>query len=75
MSNEDYKQEQAIFTDLWTVYKKYKNISTELEWEEYVSEMDQLFKQKYKGTTHEEMFRDLLQDITRQLERNYKQAK
>ncbi len=73
-NNNDYQQEQAIFTDLWNIYKKYKNISTDPEWEQYVSETNQLFVGKYKGTSHEEMFRDLLQDITKQLERNYKQV-
>lgn len=73
-NNNDYKQEQAIFTDLWNVYKKYKNISTDEEWKQYVSETDQMFKEKYKGTGKEEMFRDLFTDITKQLERNQKEA-
>lgn len=71
----DYQQEQSIFNDLWFIYKKYKNISTESEWDQFVNEIDKLFKRKYSGTSHEEMFRDLLQDITKQLERNYHQIK
>lgn len=72
---DNYKQEQAIFTDLWNIYKQYKNISTDEEWKKYVSETDQMFKEKYKGTDKEEMFRDLYLDITKQLERNQKEAK
>jgi hypothetical protein len=69
---DQIKQEQSIFTDLWNIYKKYCNISTESEWEQFVKETNFLSKNKYSGTTHEEMFRDLLQAIISQLERNYK---
>lgn len=69
---DQIKQEQSIFTDLWKLYKQYKYISLEPEWEQFISETDFLFKNKYSGTTHEEMFRDLLQAIISQLERNYK---
>lgn len=72
MEQNTYKQEQEIFTDLWIIYKKYKNISTEKEWEDFISETNLMFKNKYSNTSHEEMFRDLFQDITKQLERNYK---
>jgi hypothetical protein len=71
---DQVKQEQAIFTDLWNIYKQYKNITTDEDWKKYVAETDQLFKTKYKGTEKEEMFRDLFLDITKQLERNQKEA-
>ena len=73
--SNNYQQEQTIFTDLWNIYKHYKNISTEKEWEQFINETNLLFKNKYSGTSHEEMFRDLLQDIMKQLERNYQQIK
>ena len=66
------KQEQAIFTDLWNIYKKYANISKETEWDGFITEMDKLFNQKYKGSGREKMFREMLLAVTNQLERNYK---
>ena len=69
---EQVKQEQAIFTDLWNIYKKYANISKETEWDDFIVEMDKLFNQKYKGSDKEKMFREMLLAITNQLERNYK---
>ena len=69
---EQVKQEQAIFTDLWNIYKKYANISKETEWDDFIVEMDKLFNQKYKGSDREKMFREMLLAITNQLERNYK---
>ena len=71
---DQVKQEQSIFTDLWNIYKKYKYVSTTTEWEYYIYEVEQLFQSKYIGTEHEMMYRDLLQDITKQLERNMKNA-
>ena len=69
---EQVKQEQAIFTDLWNIYKKYANISKETEWDDFIAEMDKLFNQKYKGSDKEKMFHEMLLTITNQLERNYK---
>ena len=69
---EEVKAEQAIFTDLWNIYKKYANISKETEWDDFIVEMDKLFNQKYKGSEKEKMFREMLLAITNQLERNYK---
>ena len=72
---EEVKQEQSIFTDLWNIYKKYKNVSDDTEWDKYILETDLLFNNKYKGSSHEEMFRDMLLDITKQLERNQKEMR
>ena len=69
---EQVKQEQAIFTDLWNIYKKYFKLSTDEEWEMYMKEVDGLFKEKYHGKDKEIMFREMLVVITNQLERNYK---
>ena len=69
---EQVKQEQAIFTDLWNIYKKYANISKETEWDDFIVEMDKLFNQKYKGSDRAKMFREMLLAVTNQLERNYK---
>ena len=69
---EQVKQEQAIFTDLWNIYKKYANISEETEWDDFIVEMDKLFNQKYKGSDRAKLFREMLLAITNQLERNYK---
>ena len=69
---EEVKAEQAIFTDLWNIYKKYANISKETEWDDFIVEMDKLFNQKYKGSDRAKMFREMLLAITNQLERNYK---
>ena len=69
---EQVKQEQAIFTDLWNIYKKYANISKETEWDDFIVEMDKLFNQKYKGSDKEKMFREMLLAITNQLEKNHK---
>lgn len=71
---DQVKQEQAIFTDLWNIYKQYKNVQTDEEWELYLFDTNDLYASKYIGTQHEEMYRDLLQDITKQLERNMKNA-
>lgn len=71
---DQVKQEQAIFTDLWNIYKKYKFVSTDLEWGNYIFDTEKLYQDKYKCTVHEEMYRDLLIDITKQLERNMKNA-
>ena len=71
---DQVKQEQSIFTDLWNIYKQYKYIKSDLEWDNYISDTDKLYKSKYIGTEHEMMYRDLLQDITKQLERNMKNA-
>ena len=69
---EEVKAEQAIFTDLWNIYKKYANISKETEWDDFIVEMGKLFNQKYKGSGKEKLFREMLLAITNQLERNYK---
>lgn len=69
---EEVKQEQAIFTDLWNIYKKYYNASTDQEWQQFVNETDNLYKTKYKGTDHEQLFRDILSDIIKQLERRFR---
>jgi hypothetical protein len=69
---DQIKQEQSIFTDLWNIYKKYCNISTESEWEQFVDETNKLFTGKYLRTEKEQLFRDLLQSIISQLEQNYK---
>ena len=71
----EVKQEQEIFTDLWNTYKKYYNATTDQEWEQFVNDMDVLFKEKYKDTTHEELFRDILSDIIKQLERRHKNGR
>lgn len=71
---DQVKQEQAIFTDLWNIYKQYKYIKSDEEWELYLFDTNDLYMSKYIGTQHEEMYRDLLQDITKQLERNMKNA-
>ena len=65
----EVKQEQEIFTDLWNTSKKYYYVTTVQQWEHFVYEMDMLFKGKYKDTKHEELFRDILSDIIKQLER------
>ena len=69
---EQIKTEQAIFTDLWNIYKKYANISTDDEWETFINETGRLFTEKYKGSDKEKLFREMLLAITNQLERNYK---
>ena len=69
---EQVKQEQAIFTDLWNIYKKYANISTDDEWETFINETGRLFTEKYKSSDREKLFREMLLTITNQLERNYK---
>ena len=71
---DQVKQEQSIFTDLWNIYKKYKYIKSDEEWELYLFDTNDLYMSKYIGTEHEMMYRDLLQDITKQLERNVKNA-
>ena len=72
---EQVKQEQAIFTDLWNIYKKYFKLSTDEEWEMYLKEVDGLFKEKYQGKDKEKMFREMLVVITSQLERESKRRK
>ena len=72
---EQVKQEQAIFTDLWNIYKKYFKLSTDEEWEMYLKEVDGLFKEKYRGKDKEIMFREMLVVITSQLERESKRRK
>lgn len=67
---EEIKGEQAVFTDLWSIYKKYFHVSTDEDWDRFIQETDHLYKSKYIGTKHEAMFRDLLQDIIKQLERS-----
>ena len=69
---EQVKQEQAIFTDLWNIYKKYANISADEEWEMFINETGRLFTEKYKSSDREKLFREMLLTITNQLERNYK---
>ena len=69
---EEVKAEQAIFTDLWNIYKKYFKLLTDEEWEMYLKEVDGLFKEKYQGKDKEKMFHEMLLAITNQLERNYK---
>ena len=69
---EEVKAEQAIFTDLWNIYKKYANISTDDECETFVNETGRLFTEKYKGSDKEKLFREMWLAITNQLERNYK---
>ena len=69
---EQIKQEQAIFTDLWNIYKKYANISADDEWETFINETGRLFTEKYKSSDREKLFREMLLTITNQLERNYK---
>ena len=69
---EEVKAEQAIFTDLWNIYKKYANISADEEWETFINETGRLFTEKYKSSDREKLFREMLLTITNQLERNYK---
>ena len=69
---EQIKTEQAIFTDLWNIYKKYANISTADECETFANETGRLFTEKYKGSDKEKLFREMWLAITNQLERNYK---
>ena len=69
---EEVKAEQAIFTDLWNIYKKYFKLLADEEWEMYLKEVDGLFKEKYQGKDKENLFHEMLLTITNQLERNYK---
>lgn len=69
---EEVKQEQSIFTDLWSIYKKYYNASTDQEWQQFINETDNLYKTKYKGIDNEQLFRDILSDIIKQLERKFR---
>ena len=72
---EEVRTEQAIFTDLWNIYKRYANISADEEWEMFVNETGRLFTEKYKGSDKEKLFYDLLLTITNQLDRNYKKKR
>ena len=71
----EVKQEQSIFTDLWNIFKKYYHATTDEEWQQFVDETDNLYKTKYKDTEHESMFRDILTDITNQLERKHRKER
>ena len=69
---EEVKAEQAIFTDLWNVFKKFYHATTDDEWQQFVNETDKMYKEKYKGKEHEQLFRDILSDIIKHLERRFR---
>ena len=70
---DQIKQEQKIFTDTWSLYKKYTNISTEKDWEEFIQEADSIIN-SHKGY-HKKFLKDMIISATNQLERNYKENK
>lgn len=71
VSIDQIKQEQKIFTDTWNLYKKYANISTEKDWEEFIQEADSIIN-SHKGY-HKKFLKDMIMSVTNQLERNYKE--
>ena len=70
---EQIKTEQAIFTDLWNIYKKYANMPTDEEFEMYMEETNEIYLKEFKGKHHDKMFCEMLLAITNQIDRNWKQ--
>ena len=69
---EEVRAEQEVFTDLWNVFKKFYHATTDDEWQQFVKETDKMYKEKYKGKQNEELFRDVLSDIIKHLERRFR---
>lgn len=69
---EQIKTEQAVFTDLWNIYKKYRFATEYDEIKSYTDETESAY-QKYKSTKFEQLFRDMLLSITNQIEKNVKE--
>lgn len=69
---DEVRTEQEIFTDLWNVFKKFYHATTDDEWQQFVNETDKMYKEKYKSKKDEELFRDVLSDIIKHLERRFR---
>lgn len=70
---DQIKTEQSIFTDTWNLYKTFCQIETDQEWEQFLSVIDKLLAEKYKGTSFEKMYREMALTITNQIERNFRE--